>query len=200
MLIPLFFQLKMTDFDGQKVKLDIGRAKMAWYSSPNFDKRMPGALVDTIVIHHTSGSSLDGVCLWFASKESQVSAHYTIGKDGTIVQHVSGFMRAWHAGVSKDVRGKAGVNHFSIGIELDNLGDGKDLYPDVQVESLKKLIGSLVTYRFKNIWQITSHEYVAEPFGRKNDPLGFPWEKLEPLAKEHHLRIIRDLKLDPKSS
>lgn len=148
-------------------------------------------MVDTIVLHHTASDTLASTIHWFASTESQVSAHFTIGKDGLIVMHVNPFFRAWHAGVSEDVFGRKSVNGFSVGIEMVNRGDGTDPWPAVQVESARRLVGYLVEYRYRGqIRQITSHEYIAEPRGRKNDPLNFPWQVLEPLAKEWGFKLV----------
>jgi N-acetylmuramoyl-L-alanine amidase/AmpD protein len=115
--------------------------------------------------------------------ESRVSSHFTVGKDGSIVQHVSTFSRAWHAGVSKDHRGHENLNNFSVGIEMVNVGDGKDPWTKEQVEAVGFLCATMKR-RFPTIQFITSHEYIAEPQGRKNDPLGFPWDDLKWLGLE----------------
>lgn len=168
-----------------------GRNKLAWASSPNFNPRPEGTVVDTIVLHHTASSSLEGVVKWFATTESQVSAHYTIGKDGSIVQHVNTFYRAWHAGASLDKFGRTNVNNFSVGIEIVNVGDGKDPWTPEQVEAVRLLCGALARYRYKGqIKQIVSHEYIATPPGRKPDPKNYPWESLNDLAKDLGIELI----------
>lgn len=162
---------------------DPGYAKLVWEQSPNFNERPNSVEVDTIVLHHTAGSTLKSVVEWFANPASQVSAHFTVGKDGSIVQHVSTFQRAWHAGVSKDHLGRENVNNFSIGIEMVNIGDGKDPWTEEQVQVVYFLCAHLKK-RFSSIKYITSHEFVAEPQGRKVDPLGFPWDRLKGLGME----------------
>lgn len=161
-----------------------GRNKVAWAGSPHCDARPDGAVIDTIVLHHTASPSLEGVVSWFKNPASRVSSHYTIGKDGSIVQHVSTFKRAWHAGTSQDKFGRSNVNGFSVGIEMVNVGDGKDPWTDAQVEAVYLLMKHLIRHRFTEIKQITSHEYIAVPHGRKIDPLGFPWERLQDLGVE----------------
>ncbi len=74
-----------------------------------------------LVIHYTEGASLDGSVLWLTNKESGVSCHLAIGRDGTIVQMVPFDRIAWHAGVSS-WGGLDNLNRYSIGIELDNAG------------------------------------------------------------------------------
>ena len=156
---------------------DPGYLKIIWIQSPNCDKRKAGSIVDTIVVHSTAIDSLRGTTEVFQqSKTNPVSAHFTIGKDGSIVQNVSTFDRAWHAGVSKDAAGRPSVNHYSIGIELVNLDDGKDGYPEPQLMALCGIIAEMKR-RFP-IKQIVSHEFIAIPPGRKIDPANFPWKRL----------------------
>lgn len=161
---------------------DPGYANLVWIQSPHFDARPPGTIVDTVVLHSTVTPTLEETTKWFQNPKAEVSAHFTIGKDGSIVQNVSTFDRAWHAGVSKDIMGREKVNAFSVGIELVNLNDGKDPYPQQQVLVTRFLIGHLKK-RFP-LRYITSHEYIAQPFGRKSDPRNFPWHQLNDLGLE----------------
>ena len=159
---------------------DPGYLKIAWIQSPNFGKRPEGYDIDTIVVHATVIPTLQLTTEAFQRTASQVSAHFTIGKDGSIVQNVSTFDRAWHAGVSRDFYGRDNVNHFSVGIELVNLDDGKDPYPQAQIDALHAIV--VVLKRRFPIKQLTSHEFIAKPYGLKNDPMNFPWEKLKDLG------------------
>lgn len=78
-------------------------------------------LPDTIVVHFTAGSSAASAVQHLSSPDMKASAHVVIGRDGEIFQLV-GFDRiAWHAGESS-WKGRTGLNHYSIGIELDNAG------------------------------------------------------------------------------
>lgn len=147
--------------------------------SPHFEARPLGAQIDTIVLHSTVLNSLTEVIAHFQKPESKVSSHYTIERDGTIAQHVQEVDRAWHAGVSQMQDGRMGVNDFSIGIELVNLNDGKDPYPQAQIEALVGLIKD-IKLRFA-IKHIVSHAEIAMPPGRKSDPLGFDFAELRRL-------------------
>lgn len=166
-----------------------GRNNVAWVGSPHFNVRPPGTKIDTIVLHHTASSNIEGVIKWFNMPESQVSAHYTVGKDGSIVQHVSTYHRAWHAGRSVDKRGIENVNNYSVGIEIVNKGDGSEPYPPEQVEAVFRLCRTLMRYRHKEVVQIVSHEFIAVPPGRKNDPINYPWESLDPLIEEFKVTL-----------
>ena len=97
-----------------------------------------------LIIHYTAASNVDGVVTWFRNPQSQVSAHLVIGRDGGITQIVPFNRIAWHAGKSQ-WDGRSGLNQFSIGIELDNVGKlervgsrwvssaTKRVYPDDEV-------------------------------------------------------------------
>ncbi len=191
-ILPLNLLQAQQFLGPQEYVKDPGYAKLVWDQSPNFGPRPGDAVIDTIVLHHTAGPTLEGCVKWFRTKDSQVSAHFTVGKDGSIVQHVSTFSRAWHAGVSKDFRGKENLNNFSIGIEMVNVGDGKDPWTQEQVDVVYFLCAHLKK-RFPSFKFITSHEYIAEPQGRKNDPKNFPWAQMKPLGLEIHV----GLKLTP---
>jgi N-acetylmuramoyl-L-alanine amidase len=140
------------------------------FLSPNFDQRPAGTLVDTIVVHATVLNTLDEVVQHFADSANKVSSHYTIDRDGTVVSHVPEDKRAWHAGASKMNDGRTGVNDFSIGIELINLNDGTDPFPETQIQALRELVGEIVSRH--PITHIIAHYECAEPPGRKSDPAG----------------------------
>ncbi|MES1227635.1 MAG: N-acetylmuramoyl-L-alanine amidase [Armatimonadota bacterium] len=144
--------------------------------SPNHDGRPPKTKVDTIVLHHTEIPTLERTIYHFSNPSSRVSAHFIVGRDGSIVQMVKVSDRAWHAGASVDAAGRKETNNYSVGIEIVNLGDGRQPYPAAQLKAVKKLVKQLTkTFRIK---QIVSHRYVAEPQGRKDDPVAFPWDTL----------------------
>jgi N-acetyl-anhydromuramyl-L-alanine amidase AmpD len=139
--------------------------------SGNFDERPDGSVIDTIVVHATVLDSLDDVVRHFGDASSRVSAHYTIDREGKMVSHVAERKRAWHAGQSKMKDGRTGVNDFSIGIELVNRNDGVDPFPEAQIQSLRRLLKSILTRH--RIRHIIPHYECADPPGRKSDPVGF---------------------------
>ncbi len=139
-------------------------------SSRNTDK------IDMVIIHATASNSLKSSVGWMCNQKSQVSAHYCIDKDGMCVQLVRDGKKAWHAGESSWL-GKHDLNENSIGIELVNLNDGKDPYPDEQIIALAMLIAGLQeTYKDIMEDRIIGHDQIAP--GRKLDPnINFPWVK-----------------------
>jgi N-acetylmuramoyl-L-alanine amidase len=144
---------------------------MKHHPSPNFNQRPEGTVVDTIVVHATVFDTLDEVIQHFSRPETQVSSHYTIDRDGTVVSHVPETERAWHAGISRMEDGRTNVNDFSIGIELVNKNDGTDPFPEKQIQVLRHLMQAIITRH--PIRQIIPHYACADPPGRKSDPNGF---------------------------
>ena len=143
-----------------------------WERSPNFDDRRPVL----VVLHYTAGKTAEGSLhtLKTANSKGPVSAHYLLGKDGTLYQLVDERKRAWHAG---DGRWGANtdLNSTSIGIEIDN--DGYTPYPDVQIDKLIVLLDDLARRLGIPRQQVIGHEDMAP--GRKIDPGAlFPWKRL----------------------
>ncbi len=79
--------------------------------------------------------------------------------------------------------GRVGVNDFSIGIELVNLNDGHDPYPETQISALRELLKG-ITARHK-IKYIIPHYECADPPGRKSDPIGFNRSWLDGITLNH---------------
>lgn len=148
---------------------------VSWAASPNFNERPHPDHITAIVIHSTANATLQGVINWFNNPNAQVSAHYTIGKDGQVVQHVKDEKRAWHAGVST-WKGRSSVNDYGLGIELVNLNDGTDLYPEAQHRVNVALCAYLChTYKVA-VENIVAH-YDISP-GRKTDPRNYDMDRL----------------------
>lgn len=98
--------------------------------------RKPTSPVDTVMLHFCSDVvehpenpfNVDRVLQVFTSYT--VSAHYLIGRDGTVYRLVPESRAAYHAG-----RGKLAwapertdnLNEYSIGIEMLNVGSAKDM-------------------------------------------------------------------------
>lgn len=158
-------------------------------SSPNFDARPEGAVVDLAVVHAISlppgkfGSddivdlflnrldpALDpyfaGIC------HLRVSAHFLIRRDGELIQFVSCNDRAWHAGVSSWA-GRERCNDFSVGIELE--GCDEQPFDRLQYAVLRELLAALCCrYPLRDL---SGHSEIAP--GRKTDPgPNFDWSQL----------------------
>lgn len=170
--------------------------KTGWLSnttkitSPNFDQRPDIRDISLLVIHCISlplgKYGGDQVEDFFQNKlniqedESfkdietlKVSAHFFIKRTGEVIQFISIFDRAWHAGKSM-FKGREACNDFSIGVELE--GTDLDDFESTQYQSLitiTKAIQESCPLIIKD--HVVGHEQIAP--GRKTDPgIGFDWE------------------------
>lgn len=157
--------------------------------SPNFGPRPADAPIDLALIHSISlppgEYGGDGIERLFTNRLDwdahpyydqirglEVSAHFVVRRDGTLMQFVSCDERAWHAGASH-WRGRDNCNDFSIGIELEGL-EG-ELFDAAQYPALAALLADVVAHY--PVRAIVGHEHVAP--GRKIDPgPGFDWQRL----------------------
>jgi N-acetylmuramoyl-L-alanine amidase len=145
--------------------------------SPNQDSR-GGAAIDTLVLHYTGMPTGEAALARLCDPEARVSAHYTIGEDGTVYAMVPEERRAWHAGLSFWA-GARDINARSIGIELVNPGHefGYRAFTEPQITALIELCREILTRHAIAPWRVLGHSDVA-PF-RKDDPGElFPWKRL----------------------
>lgn len=158
--------------------------------SPNCDERPADTTIELVVLHNISlpPGVFDGNAVielftnrldWDAHpyyggiRGLQVSAHFFIRRDGTLIQFVPCMLRAWHAGASSwDNRERC--NDFSIGIELE----GTDTLPftEAQYATLRPLLATLK--QAYPIRAVVGHSDIAP--GRKTDPgPHFAWHRLD---------------------
>ena len=79
--------------------------------SPNYSSR-DGAIPRWLIIHGTAGgASAQAIGAYFATSTSQVSSHYVVGLDGTIVRCVPENLAAWANG---PISGPAGTSGDGI--------------------------------------------------------------------------------------
>jgi hypothetical protein len=120
----------------------------------------------SFVVHTTNGApnSRSLAELSFLVKSPNVSAHYLVGKDGTIYQILApeNYV-AWHAGeVSKD----AYSNFSSIGVEV-HFTPKEISWNGFMYAGLTRLA------RVYSNLEMVTHRFIARPAGRKIDPSGF---------------------------
>lgn len=163
-----------------------------WYrfarhlASPNFGARPADTQISLVVIHSISlppgqygGDEVQQLFTntldWDAHpyfeqiRDTKVSAHFYIRRNGELWQFVSCDDRAWHAGQSSFM-GKDNCNDYSIGIELEGL-EG-DSFETAQYDSLTSVSAAL--QQNYPIAHFAGHEHVAP--GRKADPgAQFDW-------------------------
>ncbi|HEX6288615.1 MAG TPA: N-acetylmuramoyl-L-alanine amidase [Herpetosiphonaceae bacterium] len=136
----------------------------------------PGRRIDMLILHATGGVKTGD--LWTLSGRDRrhlVSTHYYVTKLGEIYQLVQDKDIAWHAGVSY-WQGESDCNRFSLGVEMENLNDGRDTYPQAQQDAVLWLVRNKVQQYKIPRSRLVRHAQVALPPGRKSDPRGFPWD------------------------
>jgi monofunctional glycosyltransferase len=119
------FQVK----DARQVKPAI----KSFIESPNSSSRN-GVDVDMIVLHCSTAATVEGTIHWFLNRQSRVSAHYVVDKNGDIYQMVRDDCSAWHAKTA---------NSRSIGIE--HVGTAADRLTDAQSTASAELVRWLAT-------------------------------------------------------
>ncbi|MFP5079317.1 N-acetylmuramoyl-L-alanine amidase [Pedobacter sp. JCM 36344] len=142
----------------------------SWVGSINFGIRKP----NFVILHHTAQKSTDQTIRTFTVKgQSEVSAHYVVGRDGKVVQMVNDYLRAHHAGTGR-WGNDTDLNSSSIGIEIDN--DGFEPYSEAQIQGVIKILAVL-----KKRYKIPTANFIGHSDiapSRKPDPHDFPWKRL----------------------
>jgi AmpD protein len=134
--------------------------------------RMPlpsRALRDTtnnIIVIHNDGANMNARQTHAVLSRRKLSYHYFIDRDGRIYEFVNPKFIAKHAGVSV-YDGMYNWNTFSIGVCLQ--GRSGIEYTAAQYRGLQTLISHLQTRYILNT-KLYTHEQIAFPWGRKNDP------------------------------
>lgn len=129
-------------------------------ASPNYNARPAGATVTCVVLHADAAADAKASISWIKAKESKVSYHALVDRDGTIYTFVDPSLRAWHAGKSLH-DGVADVNDFSLGLSFANRCDGKESYTTAQYEAGAELVREWMTlYPALRVADITTHEAI----------------------------------------
>lgn len=142
--------------------------------SPNHGPRRDGRLPRLVVLHYTAMPDCDAAAARLCDPAAEVSAHYLVAGDGTVIGLVDEDRRAWHAGAGA-WGGCTDVNSASIGIELDN--DGRSPFTEPQMAALEDLLDAVMTRWAIPPQGVIGHADMA--YGRKSDPGPlFDWPRL----------------------
>lgn len=144
------------------------------HPSPNFGERRGGARVELVVLHYTAMPSCADALERLCDPLAEVSAHYLIDGDGTLLSLVDERARAWHAGAG-EWRGVGDVNSRSVGIELANTG--REPFAEPQMAALERLLVGVLERHGLGPGAVIAHSDMAPD--RKGDPGGrFDWRRL----------------------
>jgi N-acetyl-anhydromuramyl-L-alanine amidase AmpD len=145
------------------------------HPSPNHGERPRP--ISSIIIHYTgmptARAALDLLC----NPLAEVSAHYFVEEDGSILQLVPEERRAWHAGRSFWA-GESDLNSSSIGVEIVHPGHADPrAYSPRQIEATAALARDICARRGVEPERVLAHSDIA--VSRKIDPGEFfPWDEL----------------------
>ena len=147
--------------------------------SINFDKTARSLKsIIYIVYHYTGMASEKRAIERLINKNSKVSCHYFIRRNGEIINMVPDKFIAWHAGKSCWKNHK-NLNDKSIGIEIQNSGH-LNKYEKFSIKQVKGLL--FLTKILKKKYNIKSKSFLAHSDiapNRKKDPgEKFPWKYL----------------------
>lgn len=144
------------------------------HPSPNYGERRGGASVELVVLHYTAMPTCAAALGRLCDPATEVSAHYLIDSDGTVLSLVDEAARAWHAGAG-EWRGAGDVNSRSIGIELAN--SGREPFADRQMTALEGLLAGVLARHGLRPEAVIGHSDMAPE--RKGDPgARFDWRRL----------------------
>ena len=147
--------------------------------SPNFDlNKRKKEKIKYLVFHYTGMKNEKSALKRLSDRNSKVSSHYFIKKNGSIINLVPDSYVSWHAGISFWKKLK-NINKYSIGIEIHNPGHqhGYKSFNKNQIIAIKYLSLKLAKkYNLKKK-QYLAHSDIAPD--RKKDPgEKFPWKLL----------------------
>jgi N-acetylmuramoyl-L-alanine amidase len=157
--------------------LNIINKKVSFGFAPNSNRK-----VNSIIVHSTFNNSggekydIDLVLKQFSTYG--VSAHYVIGRDGTIYQLVEEKDNSYHAGKSSLPDGTTNVNSCSIGIEI--MTSYTESPTEEQNKALLNLVNNIKSRH--SIKYVLRHSDIAPV--RKTDPWNFDWESFKKRLEE----------------
>ena len=139
--------------------------KVEFKETPNHSGEFGEGLPDTIVIHYTAGGSLDSSVNWLINPDAKASAHLVIAKDGKVVQLAPFNIKTWHAGISR-WKNRKNLNHYSIGIELDNAGllekraDGYYTHFDKKIDNARVVLARHKNQQEEKAWEAFTEKQI----------------------------------------
>ncbi|MEU4149711.1 N-acetylmuramoyl-L-alanine amidase [Streptomyces sp. NPDC026659] len=157
----------------------------------------PWGPVHGVMIHHTVTSGSERTVELCRTGHDDLPGplcHGVITKDGTV--HLVGYGRTNHAGLGDDevlraVIAEKGLppdneantdgNRYFYGFECENLGDGKDPWPEEQLDAIVRAAAAVCRHHGWTEWSVIGH---LEWQPGKVDPRGFTMKWLRARIKE----------------
>ncbi|MEU2020961.1 N-acetylmuramoyl-L-alanine amidase [Streptomyces sp. NPDC016469] len=162
------------------------------WRSHNRDHKGPWGPVNGVMIHHSVTEGTEAtvrVCRDGHPDLPGPLCHGVIAKDGRV--HLVGYGRTNHAGMGdgdvlravvaekkrlpRDNETDTDGNRHFYGFECENLGDGKDPWPDVQLEAIEKVSAAICRHHGWTARSVIGHR---EWQPGKVDPKGFAMDDM----------------------
>ncbi|MEJ0095289.1 MAG: N-acetylmuramoyl-L-alanine amidase [Methylocella sp.] len=155
--------------------------------SPNHGERKGGRVPNSLILHYTGLTSGEAAVQLLCDPVAEVSSHYLVLEDGSLLQLVPESRRAWHAGRGVWA-GESDMNDVSIGIEVAHPGHkgGSPPYPSAQIATVIALCQDILSRHAIPPQRVLGHSDIA-PY-RKIDPGEFfPWSYLAKAGVGHYV-------------
>jgi N-acetyl-anhydromuramyl-L-alanine amidase AmpD len=143
--------------------------------------------IRNIVLHSTEGREAGDLATLTGKK---VSVHWYVTRAGKVFHIVNDEDTAFHAGAV--FKPNFFSNDATVGIEQEHFdpdpkkGRPNEDWPDKQIQKVAQLTAFLVkAHNLKIPDDIKTHEEIAKPKGRKQDPFGYPFEKFFELVESN---------------
>lgn len=139
---------------------------------PGWQNRGRGALgtIKGVLCHHTGPGSKEGLLDLIQKGRPDLAGPLSqlfLDRDGTFYVIAAG--RCNHAGKGA-WHGVTAGNMELLGIEARNAGDGKDPWPEVQIEAYGRGVAAILIHVGADDIMAAGHKEYALPRGRKVDP------------------------------
>jgi hypothetical protein len=139
-----------------------------------------------VIAHHTAGPKTDNTPSLPLVRDGRPDlagplSQLFLARNGE--WHVLAAGRCNHAGHGKWQGVSAGNTAF-IGVEAENAGDGKDPWPDIQMDSYERGVAAILLHIGRDAVMVCGHKEFAEPRGRKIDP-SFDMVRFREEVEEH---------------
>lgn len=127
--------------------------------------------VKGVLLHHTAGARTGNAPSLRLVRDGRPDlpgplSQLFLARDGTF--HIVGAGRCNHAGNGN--WHNATGNSQLIGIEAENVGDGTDPWPDVQMDAYERGVAAILTHLKLDSLMAAGHKEYCTPRGRKIDP------------------------------
>ena len=161
-----------------------------WKGSPNYSSRK--GHVPIAIVYHIMEGTLLGTHSWLHNKNSGVSYHYGIGKDGEIFQWVDEDNAAWHAGIVEtcawELYDGINPNYQTVGIACE--GYSGDPFSEKMIESLVWLSKDVAArWGIPATDDILIGHFKISGTRRANCPgPTFPWDRLMKELKKNEVK------------